>query len=126
MGTAGGMSYSLFFVVLQEIFNACKCLGYLVDGCCIGAAYVVFTAFAEGIARHQGDMLGHEQLLCEFFTGVAGGGNIREDVEGAFRLKAFQTELGEAVVNQGAAAVILRDHFFHVFFAAEMPSPPSK
>ena len=78
---------------------------------------MAFAAGAKGAARHECYVLAHQELFGEFFRSIAGAADAREDIEGAFRLEAFEPELREAVINEAAALVVFRDHFLHVFFA---------
>ena len=76
------------------------------------------AAFAEGAARDEGDVLLDEQVFGKFFIRIAARRDVREDVEGAFRLEARETEFLETVVDEATAAVVFGDHLFHVLFAA--------
>ena len=93
--------------MLHEVLNPGNCLGNLGYGGGIGTAHISFATFAEGVARHQCHMLPHKELLSKFFGGEPGGGDIREDVESSLWLEAFQPSIGQAVINQAAALVVL-------------------
>ena len=79
-------------MILEEVADSCESLGDLVDGGRVGTADVSLAAFAEGAARDEGDVLLDEQVFGKFFIRIAARRDVREDVEGAFRLEARKAE----------------------------------
>ncbi len=71
------------------MLDAGQGLGNLLYGGGVGASYEAFATFTEGVARNQCHMLLHEDFFGEFLGGKAGGGDVRENVEGSFWLEAF-------------------------------------
>ena len=104
-------------MLLHEVTDAGQRFVDLIEGRGVGAADVAFAASAEGAAGDEGDVLGHQELFGKLFRGETGGGDVGEDVKSAFRFETFQAHFAKTVVDEAAAAVVLGDHFVHVFFA---------
>jgi len=78
---------------------------------------VALAGLAESSARYDGHGLLLEQRFGESVAGEPRGGDLREGVESAERLKGPQADGVEAVDYQAPAGVVLGDHALDIGLA---------
>ena len=104
-----GVFYFLFCLLLNVVYkmlNSGQSLRYLFNRGCIGAAYIAFATFSKGCTWNQSDMFLKQQLFSEFLRGETSGCYIREYVKGSLRLKAFEPDFLQPVINKAASLII--------------------
>src|SRR5512135_2057299 len=112
-----GPSRRSLAVAAHELLHASQGLFDLLIGRGIAGTHKALAAGAEGVARHNSDMLLFKELLAEGLIVHAGGGDVGEGIEGAARLEGLEAEAVESRDHQAAAPVVFGNHALHMLLA---------
>ena len=84
------------------------------DGVGIGNAHKPFAAFAERVARNDGDALRLQQTHTEVAAGKTRRADARKDIERALGREAVKPHAIQSIHKQTAAHIILAAHLLNV------------
>src|SRR2546428_9589419 len=94
----------------DEALDAIAGRADLLHRCRVARAQVPPATLAEGVARHDDDLLLFEQPLAEDVVRETGAGDVREAVERTARLEAVQAHRVEAAPHELPPLVVRLHH----------------